>query len=80
MYGWIEKQNGFPKIIPYLILQKADFILFGTRQKSKKNREKFVSNKLKHNLVETPRKFIIKKLSIRKLGSSSVLFTRLLKR
>ena len=29
--------------------------------------------KLKHNFVETPSKFIIAKLSIRKLGSSSVL-------
>ena len=29
--------------------------------------------KLKYNFVETPRKFIIAELSIRKLGSSSVL-------
>ena len=28
---------------------------------------------LKYNFVETPRKFIIAKLSIRKLGSSSLL-------
>ena len=32
-----------------------------------------VNIKLKYNFVETPRKFIIAKFSIRKLGSSSVL-------
>ena len=32
-----------------------------------------VNIKLKYNFVETPRKFIIAELSIRKLGSSSVL-------
>ena len=32
-----------------------------------------VNIKLKYNFVETPRKFTIAKLSIRKLGSSSVL-------
>ena len=32
-----------------------------------------VNIKLKYNFVETPRKFIIAKLSIRKFGSSSVL-------
>ena len=32
-----------------------------------------VNIKLKHNLVETPRKFTIAKFSIRKLGSSSAL-------
>ena len=32
-----------------------------------------VNIKLKYNFVQTPRKFIIAKLSIRKLGSSSVL-------
>ena len=32
-----------------------------------------VNIKLKHNFVETPRKFIVAELSIRKLGSSSVL-------
>ena len=32
-----------------------------------------VNIKLKYNFVETPRKFIIAKLSIRKLGSSLVL-------
>ena len=33
-----------------------------------------VTIKLKYNFVETPRKFIIAELSIRKLGSSSVLY------
>ena len=32
-----------------------------------------VNIKLKYNFVETPRKFIIAELSVRKLGSSSVL-------
>ena len=32
-----------------------------------------VNNKLKYNFVETPRKFIIAELSIRKLGSSALL-------
>ena len=37
--------------------------------------ESFLNSRvlLKYNFVETPRKFIIGKLSIRKLGSSSVL-------
>ena len=34
-----------------------------------------VNIKLKYNFVETPRKFIFAKLSIRKLGFSSVLIT-----
>ena len=34
-------------------------------------------NKLVYSFVETPRKFIIAELSIRKLGSSSVLIIRL---
>ena len=33
-----------------------------------------VNIKLKYNFVETPRKFIIAELSIRKLGSSTVLY------
>ena len=33
-----------------------------------------VTIKLKYNFVETPRKFVIAELSIRKLGSSSVLY------
>ena len=37
-----------------------------------------VNIKLNYNFVETPRKFMIAKLSIRKLGSSSVLMILLL--
>ena len=36
-----------------------------------------VNIKLEYNFVETPRKFMIAKLSIRKLGSSSVLIIML---
>ena len=36
-----------------------------------------VNIKLNYNFVETPRKFIIAKISIRKLGSSSVLIIML---
>ena len=64
----------------HLICKKTRARIFNSTQTDKGTSKKQIESykflvkiKLKYNLVESPRKFIIAKLSIRKLGSSSVL-------